>query len=96
MLELTELRKLGGIDPHEIAVEALRFIASDTKLMHRFLDLSGTEADGIRVAAAEPGFLVGVLDFLLANEPDLYAFDRATMTPPEVVQLARQKLDVTT
>lgn len=66
-LELTEQRKRGGIDPQAAAIEALSFITSDQKLMTRFLDLPGTEADGTRQAAAEPGFLVGVLNFLLGT-----------------------------
>ncbi|WP_062015871.1 DUF3572 domain-containing protein [Aureimonas sp. AU4] len=93
MLEFTELRKKAGIDPQAIAIDALGFIATDPKLMNRFLDLSGIEADGIRQAAAEAGFLVGVLDFLLANEPDLITFDHATLNSPDVVQMARQKLE---
>ncbi len=82
-----------AIDADQIAIDALGYIASEPELMQRFLDLTGIEADGIRQAAAQPGFFVGVLDFLLANENDVVDFSHATGTPLEAVQIARDKLD---
>lgn len=87
------LAKPAAINADQIAIDALGYIAIEPDLMRRFLDLTGIEADGIRWAASHPGFLVGVLDFLLANENDVVAFSRATGTPLEAVQVARQMLD---
>lgn len=87
------LAKPAAIDADQIAIDALAYIASEPDLMQRFLDLTGIEADGIRRAAGQPGFFVGVLDFLLANENDVFAFSHATGTPLETVQIARDKLD---
>lgn len=57
-----------------IAVQALTFIAADGELLPRFLALTGIEAANIRHAAREPGFLAGVLQFVLAHEPTLLRF----------------------
>ncbi|MEQ9178864.1 MAG: DUF3572 domain-containing protein, partial [Nitratireductor sp.] len=57
-----------------LAIQALGFVAADPVLLPRFLALTGIEASEIRRAAAEPGFLAGVLNFLLAHEPTLTAF----------------------
>lgn len=87
------LAKPATVDADQIAIDALGYIASEPELMRRFLDLTGLEADGIRQAAGQSGFFVGVLDFLLVNENDVVAFSHATGTPLEAVQIARDKLD---
>ena len=58
----------------ELAVAALGFVAADPVLLPRFLALSGIEVAQIRRAASEPGFLAGLLQFILAHEPTLDAF----------------------
>lgn len=68
-----------------LAVEALGFIAADPQLLPRFLALTGIEPAAIRLAAREPGFLAGVLHFILAHEPTLLAFaDSAEIRPAAV------------
>lgn len=57
-----------------LAVQALAFIAADPELLSRFLALTGIEAHAVRTAAREPGFLAGVLQFILAHEPTLLRF----------------------
>ena len=70
-----------------LAVQALGFIAEEPKSLSRFLDTSGLSADRIRTAAAEPGFLAGVLEYMLADENLLRAFaDRAGIDPAEVAR----------
>jgi hypothetical protein len=80
------------VDAETLAIEALGFIAADPVLMPRFLAMSGIEAGDIRRAAAEPGFLAGVLSFLLAHEPSLLAFCDATGTDPAAVAIAARAL----
>lgn len=87
------LAKPATIDGDQVAIDVLGYIASEPDLMRRFLDLTGIEADGIREAAGQPGFFVGVLDFMLANERDLEDLHYRTGTSPETVQIAREKLD---
>ena len=70
-----------------LAVQALGFIAEEPQSLSRFLDTSGLSADGIRTAAAEPGFLAGVLEYMLADENLLRAFaGRAGINPAEVAR----------
>ncbi|WP_187973079.1 DUF3572 domain-containing protein [Aquibium microcysteis] len=83
---------VGGSDAEALAIEALGFVASDPALMPRFLAMSGIDAGQIRRAAAEPGFLAGVLGFLLGHEPSLMAFCEATGTDPAAVGRARRAL----
>ncbi len=61
-----------------IALQSLAFLASDDELLPRFLALTGIEANAIRKAAAEPGFLAGVLAFFMAHEPSLLKLAEAT------------------
>jgi hypothetical protein len=61
-------------EAENIAIGALSFLAGDPVLLRRFLDLSGIEADAIRAAAREPGFLAGVLRFIVQHEPTLMRF----------------------
>lgn len=75
-----------------IAIAGLARLASDDDLMMRFCALSGVLANDIRSAAQDPNFLVGVLDFYLAHEPDLLAFAEAENLDPEAVVKARHVL----
>jgi hypothetical protein len=75
-----------------LAVRALGFIASDPRLLPRFLGITGIEAGDIRQAAREPGFLAGVLDFILAHEPTLLQFAEAAGVEPSSVAAARRAL----
>ena len=56
-------------DAEALAVTALGFVAADPELLPRFLALTGIDGAQVRKAAQEPGFLAGVLDFILAHEP---------------------------
>ena len=76
----------------QLAIAALGFIAADPVLLPRFLAISGIEASQIRLAAREPGFLAGVLQFLMAHEPTLAAFCEASNTPPTHVAAALRAL----
>jgi hypothetical protein len=75
-----------------LAVNALAFVASDPELLPRFLASTGIEAGSIRQAAREPGFLAGVLQFILAHEPTLMRFCEETGTPPAAVGKALKAL----
>ena len=75
-----------------VAVRALGFIASDPELLPRFLAITGIEANSVRRAAREPGFMAGVLQFILAHEPTLMRFAEETGTPPASVGKALRAL----
>lgn len=75
-----------------LAIAALGFMAADPVLLPRFLAISGIEADQIRHAAREPGFLAGVLQFVMAHEPTLAAFCEASGSQPAAVAAALRAL----
>lgn len=75
-----------------LAIRALGFVASDPDLLPRFLAITGIEADQIRRAAQEPGFLAGVLQFILAHEPTLMRFAQECDVAPEAVGKAARAL----
>jgi hypothetical protein len=75
-----------------VAINALGFVAADPELLPRFLAVTGIEANAIREAAREPGFLAGVLQFILAHEPTLLRFAEETGTPPASVGTALRAL----
>jgi hypothetical protein len=70
-----------------IAVQALTFIAEDPERLGRFLAETGIGPQAIRAAAQEPGFLAGVLGYIVGDESLLIAFASvAGVNPPEVVR----------
>ncbi|MGO4437516.1 DUF3572 domain-containing protein [Rhizobium sp. RAF56] len=75
-------------DPEAIAVAVLGWLANDADMFGRFLALTGVTPAQVRTAVADPGFLGGMLDFLMNHEPTLMAFCEATGTPPEAVAAA--------
>lgn len=79
-------------DAEDTAIAVLVWLAGEPELMGRFLTLTGLEANNLREAAREPGFLAGVLSFLMNHEPTLMDFCAATGTRPEEVSRAFQKL----
>jgi hypothetical protein len=73
-----------------IGIAALSFVANDEALLRRFLAVSGIDAAGIRAAAAEPGFLAGVLRFFAAHEPTLLAFcAESAIEPASILEAMR-------
>lgn len=75
-----------------VAIKALGFVAADPDLLPRFLAITGIEAGSIRQAALEPGFLAGVVQFVLAHEPTLMRFAEETDTPPAALGKALKAL----
>ena len=76
----------------ETAIAILGWLANEPELLGRFLALTGTDPSSLRHAAADPGFLAGVVDFLMGQEPTLLALCEATGTRPEDVVLAHLML----
>jgi hypothetical protein len=57
-----------------LAIQALTFIAADGERLGRFLAATGIGPAEIRGAAREPGFMLGVVEFLGGDEALLTAF----------------------
>ncbi|MES0808458.1 DUF3572 domain-containing protein [Roseibium sp. SCPC15] len=75
-----------------IATEALLQLSRDPEQIGRFLAFSGIGPDVIRTAAGEPGFLAGVLEFYMMDEPLLLAFCENAGIRPTMMAAARYAL----
>jgi Protein of unknown function (DUF3572) len=84
----------GRPDAEALAVDALTYLAGDTEALGRFLSLSGIGPANLRSAAADPGFLAGVIDFFLSNEALLLGYARHAGVPPERIGEARRALGI--
>ena len=68
-----------------LAVQALGYLAGEPERLGRFLALSGLGPEQVRVAAAQPGFLAGVLEYLSSDQSLLLGFaDHARVDPAEI------------
>ena len=76
-----------------LAIGALTYLASQPEALGRFLSLAGIGPASLRTAAAEPGFLAGLLDYFLANETLLVDYARGAGIAPEEIARARAELD---
>jgi len=74
-----------AVDAETTAVAALGWLAGEPELLSRFLALTGVAPSDVRHAVNDPGFLAGVIDFLMGHEPTLLAFSAATDVKPETV-----------
>lgn len=75
-----------------VGLRALAFVAAQESLLERFLSLSGMTLTDLRSGAEDPATLLGVLDFLLAHEPDLTAFCQRENLAPALPAAARARL----
>jgi hypothetical protein len=75
-----------------VAIHVLSFLSEEPDRLGRFLAVTGIEIDSLRDAAREPNFLLGVLDYLAADEPLLRQFSGQADIPPEVISRARDLL----
>ena len=76
-----------------LAVSALSFLAARPEALGRFLALSGIGPGTLRKSAADPGFLAGILDFLLGDEALLLEFAKDAGVPAERIGRARRLFD---
>lgn len=85
-------KRLSVDGAEELAISALSFLAGNPDALGRFLSLSGIGPADLRVAAREPGFLAGVLEFFLADESLLLTFVEESQIRPTMVAAARHVL----
>jgi hypothetical protein len=82
-------------DAETVAIKALSFLAGRSEDLGRFLALTGVDPSSLRHSVADPGFLGGVLDFLLFDEPLMMVFAEAEGIAPAAIAKARHRLDPT-
>ena len=76
----------------EVAVKALSWLAGNGELMPVFLGATGSSADDLRRMAADPGFLVSVLEFLLMDDAWVIGFCDAEGLAYDMPMRAKQHL----
>ena len=75
-----------------LAIQALGHLAQDKEVLERFLSVTGLAPEKIREAAASPGFLAGVLDYMMQNEALLLTFSVNNNIDAETIMAAHRQL----
>ena len=73
----------------DLAKQVLVFLAQDPDRIGRFLAVTGVGPGEIRERVTDLGFLAGVLDYLLSDEPLLLTFVEHADVEPERPAMAR-------
>jgi secreted protein with Ig-like and vWFA domain len=89
---MTAYRKMANDHAEDLALRTLTYIVADEERLGRFLAVTGLQPDSIRSAAASPGFLAAVLDYVAGDEPLLIALAQSLALKPERIMEARWTL----
>lgn len=76
-----------------VGIQALTFVAGDAARLGAFLAESGIGPDTLRGSVSDPGFLGGVLDFVLRDDATVKAFAASSLLHPAAIAAARQLLN---
>lgn len=76
-----------------VAIRALSFLASEPERLGQFLSESGIGPETLRASAKDPGFLAGVLNFIVRDDATVKAFSDFSELPAETITVARDILD---
>jgi hypothetical protein len=85
-------QKLTPESAKDIATRVLARLVGEPEALGRFLAVAGLGPQNLRAAAAEPGFLTGVLDFVLADEALLLTLSERLDLPPQRIGETRDVL----
>lgn len=80
-------------DAAVLALGALGWVVGDPARADRFLSLTGMAPGDLRQRASDPAFLVHVLTYLEAHEPDLVACAQSLDVAPAALVAARITLE---
>ena len=75
-----------------LGVKAVEFLFAEPTRTERFVKLTGLGADAVKQGLAEPEFLAGILDYLLADESLLFEFSAFAHVPAAMAHQARRAL----
>lgn len=76
-----------------VGIQALTFVAGDAARLGAFLAESGIGPDTLRNSVSDPGFLAGVLDFVLRDDTTVQAFAAASQLHPTKIAAACEVLN---
>lgn len=80
-------------DAEALAITCLAAIARDSDLLERFLSQTGLGPADLRAMAGTHAFLLGVLEFVMADESSLLAIAASAGIRPTRFAIARHLLD---
>jgi Protein of unknown function (DUF3572) len=84
---MNKRRSAAGKAAETLAVQTLAYLAGEPDRLRRFLAVSGLDPAQIRTAAAEPGFLAGVLEYVCSDEKLMLAVaDHLQLGPGELAR----------
>jgi hypothetical protein len=86
------LKRITRDEAETVALSALSYITTHEEVLGRFLSMSGLEPGTIRHAAASPGFLAAILDYVASDEPLLLALAKELDARPERIMEAHRTL----
>ena len=86
------MTRLSTDQAETIALQAVTWIMAEEGIRDRFLALSGIDTGELATGLADHRFLAAVLEFLLANEPDLLAWCQDIDLDPELPLAAAAEL----
>lgn len=90
---LTKRKSDDGRDTAErLALAALAWMATDDERLYPFLQATGVTPDTLRASASDPGFLAGILDYVMGDETTLLACAEALDVKPETIAAAWRRL----
>ncbi len=90
---MTNTKTFDSTEEAEVAaLKALGFLAAEPERLSRFMELSGLGLEAIRSSVADPAFLGGLLDHLLADDSLLLIFAEEHGLRPERIAQLRRKL----
>jgi hypothetical protein len=75
-----------------LTIQILQFLAGDPDQLSRFLGLTGLEVEDLRRAATQKSFHIGLIDYLMGDEPTLLAFAASINCDPADIAAARTAL----
>lgn len=81
-----------GEQAETIALKALAWLAAEDELLPVFMGATGVAQSDLKERAAEPEFLVSVLDFLTMDDQWVVAFCDGSGLPYEIPLRARMAL----
>jgi hypothetical protein len=83
---------LSTADAEALGLDILQRLVADPERLGRFFALSGLDPGSIRKAAASPGFVPAILDYVASDEELLVAIAGELDLPPERLVQAHARL----
>ena len=74
------------------AIDALLWLANNQQSLEMFLNVSGANADDLRVSAQDAEFLAFVLDFFMTSDELIISLSEDLKISPEQLNIARSTL----